>query len=92
MSTNDSNEKPAPPEELQSRLGAALVSGSRRTRPSGSLLSSFASQTEVLDSEQLNKFNLLCPREGCGSTILLKGVAKWDVKDTVDPVRRRSPS
>lgn len=86
MSSNDLNEKPEPPQELQSRLADALISSSKKTRSSGSLLSTFASQMEVIDFEQLNKFNLSCPRDGCGSTILLKGVAKWDVKETVDPV------
>lgn len=92
MSNDGSTEKPALPEELQSRLGAALTSASKRTRAPGSLLSSFADQTDVLDTEKSNKFNLLCPREGCSSTILLKGVAKWDVKDTTDPIDSGSHS
>jgi hypothetical protein len=29
------------------------------------------------DGASFNKFDLLCPRAGCGSIILNKGVAKW---------------
>jgi hypothetical protein len=90
MSNSDPNEKPEPPQELQSRLVDALASSSKKARSSGSLLSTFASHTDVIDTEQLNKFDLLCPRDGCGSTILLKGVAKWDIMDTVDPVNKHS--
>jgi len=87
MSSNDLKEKPEPPQELQPSLVDALIA-SKKAQPSGSLLSTFASQTDVANSEGLNQFNLVCPRDGCGSTILLKGVAKWNVKDTVDPVNK----
>lgn len=55
-----------------------------RSGPAPRLLSSFSggavdiiSQGEETGGTALNKFNLICPREGCGSIILTSGVAKW---------------
>ncbi|KAI0717435.1 acyl-CoA N-acyltransferase [Cerioporus squamosus] len=61
----------------------ALERSSQRTRPAARLLTSFAHAVEdVIDSDasggsSSNKYDLLCPRLGCGSVILKAGVAQW---------------
>jgi GNAT superfamily N-acetyltransferase len=62
-------------------LDALLRSSSSRNRPSGKLLSSFENGLDdvaigTTTGESLNKFDLLCPRQGCGSVILKKEVAQ----------------
>ena len=56
-----------------------------RTRPTGLLLSSLSSIDEVCNLEtetKTNKYDLLCPREGCGSVILKGGVAPLVEKES----------
>lgn len=86
-------------EPKQADIWAALQASSRRARPVAVLKSSFASSDELLvagpssDSDsneksaaQSNKFDLLCPREGCGSVILKARVGLW-VRVAVQQVR-----
>lgn len=89
MSAPAEEEKSQIPQDLQAQILSALSSSTsgKRTRPQGSSLASFQSEAEVLNEDELNKYNLLCPRDGCGSLILLKGVAKRVEKDTVEPVK-----
>lgn len=63
-------------------LDALLRSSSSSNRPSGKPLSSFENGLDdvvvvTASGESLNKFDLLCPRPGCGSVILKKEVARW---------------
>ncbi|KAI0746717.1 acyl-CoA N-acyltransferase [Daedaleopsis nitida] len=66
-------------------LWEALQRQSTRTRPTARLLTSFPRAVEeVIDAppspaagSPTNKYNLLCPRLGCGSVILNGGAAKW---------------
>lgn len=70
-------------EHLPPGLWEALAkSSSSRNKPVGKLLSLFerGSSEVILESmqgESVNKFDLLCPRPGCGSVILKSGVAQW---------------
>ncbi|KDQ52883.1 hypothetical protein JAAARDRAFT_162370 [Jaapia argillacea MUCL 33604] len=63
-------------------LWEALQNSSARSRPVGRLLSTFANGTLDVgtdNSDQLqpfNKYDLLCPRAGCGSVILKSGVGR----------------
>ncbi|KAL0574690.1 hypothetical protein V5O48_007275 [Marasmius crinis-equi] len=70
MSTSDSQIPPGVWEALQS---------SSRTRPTAKLLKSFENGiSDVTDNEgPSNRYDLLCPRTGCGSIILKKGVGKF---------------
>ena len=68
-------------------LWEALQSSSRRSRPTSRLLSSFASIGDVIevdDSGKVNRYDLLCPREGCGSVILKSGVGTLERKESVE--------
>jgi hypothetical protein len=63
-------------------MDALLRSSSSRNRPSGKPLSSFENGLEDVviatsTGQSLNKFDLLCPRQGCGSVILKREVARW---------------
>lgn len=85
--------KPAVQEGLPPGLWEALQSSSKRIRPSARLLSAFSSVQEVVEVSaaiKTNKYDLLCPREGCGSIILKKDVACLVQKDFVEvcPTRR----
>jgi hypothetical protein len=74
----------APAEDQQVPAGlweALLTSSSSKNRPSGKLLSSFDNSvvsvaTEVAQGILVNKYDLLCPRPGCGSIILKKEVGE----------------
>ncbi|KAI0635145.1 hypothetical protein C8Q77DRAFT_1277872 [Trametes polyzona] len=67
-------------------LWEALQQSSTRTRPAARLLSSFPNAVQDVVSDiggdntdglPTNKYDLLCPRPGCGSIILKAGVASW---------------
>ncbi|KAJ7583005.1 Mss4-like protein [Mycena floridula] len=63
-------------EVSQQQIWEALQRGARRNRPTAKALSSFDGISDVVEeSESTNKFDLLCPRENCGSIILKSGVA-----------------
>ncbi|KAF9077156.1 Mss4-like protein [Rhodocollybia butyracea] len=68
-------------------LWEALQTSSTRSRPTSKLLSSFENGiTDVSESGQsntTNKYDLLCPRAGCGSVILKKGVAKLEERESL---------
>eukprot|EP00918_Siedleckia_nematoides_P041072 GHVU01089138.1.p1 GENE.GHVU01089138.1~~GHVU01089138.1.p1 ORF type:complete len:170 (+),score=8.41 GHVU01089138.1:30-539(+) len=71
MSSNLSSSQPS------AGLWEALQASSSTSRPSPKLLPSFpVGIADVSDATTANKYDLLCPRSGCGSTILKKGVAK----------------
>jgi guanine nucleotide exchange factor len=63
-----------------------------RSRPEGVMLSTFPNgildvqQESNTAGESTNKYDLLCPREGCGSVLLLKQAAQW-VERATAPVR-----
>ncbi|RPD65432.1 acyl-CoA N-acyltransferase [Lentinus tigrinus ALCF2SS1-7] len=68
---------------LPAGLWEALAHQSTRTRPVPRLLTFFAHAVEDVtnsaasDGSPTNKYDLLCPRLGCGSIILKAGVAQW---------------
>jgi len=68
------------PPDIMQALQASLASSSRRPRPSARLLSEQASMDEILtvtsdvEGTKVNKYDLLCPRPGCGCLILKSGV------------------
>lgn len=70
-------------------LWEALQStSSSRNRPTARLLSSFPNGiedvVETINTEaQTNKFDLLCPRKGCGSVILKQRVATFVERESV---------
>ncbi|GBE84288.1 acyl-CoA N-acyltransferase [Sparassis latifolia] len=70
---------PAPPQEPQQvipvGLWEALQSSSTRARLRARLLTAFPGGVQDVADASENKFDLLCPREGCGSVILKSGVA-----------------
>jgi len=79
--------KPAVQEGLPPGLWEALQGSSKRTRPSARPLSAFSSVEEVAEvsaATKSNRYDLLCPREGCGSIILKNGVACLVQKDFVE--------
>lgn len=86
MSNTDESDKTAIPEELQTRVLEALASSSRKARPQGASLNSFEQDSDIMDEDGTNKYDLLCPRAGCGCKILLKATAKRVLKDKVEPV------
>jgi GNAT superfamily N-acetyltransferase len=69
--------------QMQSRLWEALLhNSSSGNKPTGKQLSSSESSmtsltTVAAEGILVNKFDLLCPRLGCGSVILKGGVGKW---------------
>ncbi|KLO18228.1 acyl-CoA N-acyltransferase [Schizopora paradoxa] len=79
------------PPDIMQALQASLASSSRRARPTARLLSSNAQLDEVLtvtDSSagttKVNKYDLLCPRLGCGCLILKSGAAQLVDQDIVN--------
>ncbi len=95
-STTATNSAAMPPaqqgdQQIPPGIWEALVQGSSsRSRTVGKLLSSFANGLGDVTStntsgESVNNFDLLCPRPGCGSLILKKGVAQW-VEMASEPV------
>lgn len=85
----------SPPPTFEAGLWEALQKSSR-TRPTARSLASFPNgvgdvleQTPLDIGSSTNKFDLLCPRDGCGSVILKKGVAAWVERASVK-VRTRS--
>ncbi|KAE9394079.1 Mss4-like protein [Gymnopus androsaceus JB14] len=68
-------------------LWEALQASSSKPRPKSHLLSSFpnaiADVSDSTDSETTNQYDLLCPREGCGSVILKKGVARLKERESL---------
>ncbi|KAJ3736015.1 Mss4-like protein [Lentinula guzmanii] len=76
-----------PSSQLPAGLLEALQASSSRSRPTPHPLSSFANGisdvTETIDGETVNKCDLLCPRPGCGSIILKKGVATLEERESL---------
>ncbi|KXN85656.1 hypothetical protein AN958_10993 [Leucoagaricus sp. SymC.cos] len=70
-------------QQIPAGLWEALSRGSSRSnRPDGMLLSSFdkpmvSVTIEANQGTLVNKYDLLCPRPGCGSVILKEGVGEW---------------
>lgn len=64
-------------------LWDALQRASTRARPQGRLLSAFPGGLQDVSDASGNKFDLLCPREGCGSIILKSGVASVVERESV---------
>ncbi|KAL7284214.1 hypothetical protein ACG7TL_001496 [Trametes sanguinea] len=90
------------PQSLPPGLWEALQRSSTRPRPASRLLTSFpdAVQDVVTDNSKegaggslTNKYDLLCPRPGCGSIILKSGVATWVERESVqlDPAGQTLP-
>ncbi|KAK7467395.1 hypothetical protein VKT23_004451 [Stygiomarasmius scandens] len=67
----------------QQDLWAALQQASSKPRPHPHPLSSFSNGISDITTEQTNKYDLLCPRVGCGSVILRKGVAKLKERESL---------
>ena len=63
--------------QLQADALAALAQSSRKPRPIAALLNSFDSAVATVSDSGSNKFDLLCPRAGCGSLVLKAGVAEY---------------
>lgn len=80
---------PPPPQSVPSGLWEALQRSSTRKVPVARLFASFAGgvgdlgQRETSSSEITNKFDLLCPRQGCGSIVLKNGVAALADRESV---------
>jgi len=79
-----------PPSAITSGVWEALRHPPRN-RPVARALASFSDIQEVIEvvneaGEELkeNKYDLLCPREGCGSLILKKGSAKFVESPSVE--------
>lgn len=74
------NSTPKTYQQVPEGVWDALLRSSPSGR-TGRLLSSFDSivsvTTQTASGSLMNKFDLLCPREGCGSIILKEGVGKW---------------
>lgn len=74
-----------PEQMVQNQIPAGVYEALQRRRtdvPSSQMIYDFANGVmDVVDSATdgapLNKFDLLCPRAGCGSIILKAGTAKW---------------
>ncbi|THU84913.1 Mss4-like protein [Dendrothele bispora CBS 962.96] len=67
-------------------LWAALQQASSKPRPHPHPLSSFTngiSDVSNSDGETTNKYDLLCPRIGCGSVIIRQGVAKLKKRESI---------
>ena len=75
----------APTQESSSSIPPGLLEALRapRTRPVGTRLGNGIQIDDVL-SLGSNKYDLLCPRVGCGSVILKSGVAKLVDKNISD--------
>ncbi|EMD36520.1 hypothetical protein CERSUDRAFT_115567 [Gelatoporia subvermispora B] len=78
---------PPPPAAAPADLWAALQRASSRPKPMAQLLPSFANGVHDLaadlDGSRTNKYDLLCPRQGCGSVILKSGVATVVERESV---------
>lgn len=77
-------------QQMPAGLWDALQQTSTRTRPSARPFTDFQGKiNDVIrpDSDDytisVNKFDLLCPRSGCGSIILKAGVGKWVERGSV---------
>ncbi|KAG8750741.1 hypothetical protein FRC14_000259 [Serendipita sp. 396] len=116
MSDTTQEERPAPPQELQSQILAALASSSsgpdppllspsKRDRSKGLTVlgdiegnvQAVAAVDEDEEKNGRNKYDLYCPREGCGSVIMLKDVAtlasvKEDSVIPIDPESHPRPA
>ncbi|KAF5373595.1 hypothetical protein D9758_000777 [Tetrapyrgos nigripes] len=70
---------------MSDNLWAALQQASSGPRPYPHPLSSFANGVQDVssDGESTNKYDLLCPRGGCGSVILKQGVGKLIERESV---------
>ncbi|KAI5117345.1 hypothetical protein M0805_006244 [Coniferiporia weirii] len=70
-------------------MQASSSEGSRRGRPTARSFADFASVDEVVSPDssaanaRVNKYDLLCPRLGCGSIILKGGVGRLIEKDII---------
>ncbi|KAI0360716.1 acyl-CoA N-acyltransferase [Trametes cingulata] len=93
---------PSEPQELPAGLWEALQRSSTRSRPVARLLTSFPNAVKDVVSDiggdgtgglLTNKYDLLCPRLGCGSVILKSGVASWVERESVqlEPPGQRLP-
>ncbi|KAI9063677.1 acyl-CoA N-acyltransferase [Trametes sanguinea] len=93
---------PSENQSLPPGLWEALQRSSTRSRPVSRLLTSFpnAVQDVVMDISKdgaggslTNKYDLLCPRPGCGSIILKSDVATWVERESVqlDPAGQTLP-
>ncbi|EMD36372.1 hypothetical protein CERSUDRAFT_95688 [Gelatoporia subvermispora B] len=78
---------PQPPAAAPDDLWAALERASSRPKAKAQLLLCFANGVQDLnvdsDGSRTNKYNLLCPREGCGSVILKDGSATAVERESV---------
>lgn len=77
----------------QADILSALYKASSPTGPTAQSFASFATVHDLVSADastgsQRNKFNLVCPREGCRSLILLKGVAQMVEAASVSVSRR----
>lgn len=77
-------------QQMPAGLWGALQQSSTRTRPSTRPFTDFQGNiNDVIrpdsddDTISVNKFDLLCPRSGCGSIILKAGVGKWVERGSV---------
>ncbi|KAA1477795.1 acyl-CoA N-acyltransferase [Dentipellis sp. KUC8613] len=80
-------------QQIPAGLWEALTKSSSRTRPSGKMLSEEFTIEQTVEYEECseeketgearNKYDLLCPRPGCGSVILKKHVAKYVQRENV---------
>ncbi|KIK59482.1 hypothetical protein GYMLUDRAFT_227051 [Collybiopsis luxurians FD-317 M1] len=68
-------------------LWEALQTSSSRSRPKPKSLESFengiSDVSETAGADTSNKYDLLCPREGCASVILKRGVAKLQERQSL---------
>ncbi|KZT25593.1 Mss4-like protein [Neolentinus lepideus HHB14362 ss-1] len=62
-------------QQIPAGLWEALQSPSSRPKRTTKLLGTFSDGLQDVTSENSNKFDLLCPRDGCGSIILKSGAA-----------------
>ncbi|KNZ75875.1 hypothetical protein J132_00888 [Termitomyces sp. J132] len=70
--------------QMRANLWDALQRSSKRPRPTAKLFESYKGGINDLlgshegkESVPVNRFDILCPRSGCGSFILKKGVAEY---------------
>ncbi|KAF9468804.1 acyl-CoA N-acyltransferase [Collybia nuda] len=85
--------------QMPAGLWDALQHSSTRTRPSARSLSDFGGNIDNIvrphsqeSAVLVNKFDLLCPRNGCGSIILKAGVGKWVERASVQMEPQGHPS
>ncbi|KAL1740486.1 acyl-CoA N-acyltransferase [Schizophyllum fasciatum] len=86
-------------QQLAPGLFEALQRSSQRSGPRGKLLTAFdggvadvAEPNPGKPGAMVNKFDLLCPRDGCGSIILKKGCAGWTERASVQMEPADSPT